>query len=158
MLRTSSVARRARHVRCIADANVLLPLLAEGHLHAAPAVDWWETCDDGDVGLSLPVRMALLRLLSNAKVMGSSILRPATAWNAVQRLIDDPRVEPVDQVPAAHHMFWYGNVARREPSPDLWTDAWLAALAQACDCEIVTFDRGFRSFSKLKLRLLEPAG
>ena len=37
-------------------------------------------------------------------------------------------------------------------------DAWLAALAQAHDCEMVTFDRGFRTFSKLKLRLLEPAG
>jgi len=45
---------------------------------------------------------------------------------------------------------------RREPSPDLWTDAWLAALAEASDCEMVTFDRGFRSFSRLKLRLLVP--
>lgn len=49
-------------------------------------------------------------------------------------------------------------MARREPSPDLWTDAWLAALAQAHDLEMVTFDRGFRSYSKLKLRLLEPTG
>jgi predicted nucleic acid-binding protein len=63
----------------------------------------------------------------------------------------------LDQVPAAHGKIWYDNVARREPSPDLWTDAWLAALAQAHDIEMVTFDRGFRSYSKLKLRLLEPA-
>lgn len=144
-------------MRCIADANVLLPLLTEGHAHQAPATDWWDSCDDGDVGLSLPVRMAVLRLLSNARVMGSYVLRPATAWNAVQSLIDDPRVELIEQVPAAHHTLWYGNVARREPSPDLWTDAWLAALAQAHDCEMVTFDRGLRSFPKLKLRLLELA-
>ena len=143
-------------MRCIADANVLLPLLTEGHAHQAPAADWWGACDDGEVGLSLPVRMALLRLLCNIRVMGTSVLRPAAAWNAVQGLIDDPRIERVDQVPSAHHTLWYGNVARREPSPDLWTDAWLAALAQALDCEMVTFDRGFRSFSKLKLRLLEP--
>jgi toxin-antitoxin system PIN domain toxin len=145
-------------VRCIADANVLLPLLTEGHAHQAPAADWWGSCEDDDVGLSLPVRMALLRLLSNTRVMGSSVLRPAAAWNAVQSLIDDPRIEVLDQFPAAHSKLWYDNVARREPSPDLWTDAWLAALAQAHDCEMVTFDRGFRSFSKLKLRLLEPAG
>lgn len=110
-------------MRCIADANVLLPLLAEGHAHQAPAADWWDACDNGDVGLSLPVRMALLRLLSNTKVMGSSVLRPAAAWNAVQRLIGDPRIEVLDQVPAAHGKLWYDNVARREPSPDLWTDA-----------------------------------
>jgi len=48
------------------------------------------------------------------------------------------------------------NVVRREPSPALRTDAWLAALAQAGDCEMVTFDRGFRLFSRLTLRLLVP--
>jgi len=143
-------------VRSIADANVLLPLLTEGHAHRTPAADWWEACNDADVGLSLPVHMAMLRLLSNAKVMGSSVLRPAAAWNAVRSLIEDPRIEVLDHVPAAHGKLWYDNVARREPSADLWTDAWLAALAQAHDCQMVTFDRGFRSFSKLKLRLLEP--
>ena len=144
-------------MRCIADANVLLPVLAEGHAHQVPATAWWDASADGDVGLSLPVRMALLRLLSNSRVMGTSVLRPAQAWSAVQSLIDDPRIEVLDQVPAAHGKLWYDNVARREPSPDLWTDAWLAALAQAHDCEMVTFDRGFRSFSKLKLCLLERA-
>lgn len=122
-------------MRCIADADVLLPVLVEGHVHQAPAAVWWGECNDGDVGLSLPVRMALLRLLSNSRIMGSSVLRPAQA---------------------AHARIWYDNVARREPSPDLWADTWLAALAQAHDIEMVTFDRGFRSHSKLKLRLLEP--
>ena len=144
-------------MQCIADANVLLPILTEGHAHRQPAIDWWESCEDDTVGLSLPVRMAILRLLSNARVMGSGTLRPVQAWSAVQRLIDDPRIVEVEQLPAAHAKHWYDNVARREPTPDLWTDAWLAALAQANDCEMVTFDRGFRSFSKLKLRLLDPA-
>lgn len=143
-------------MRCIADANVLLPLLTEGHAHQAPAADWWDVCGDSDVGLSLPVRMALLRLLTNSRVMGSSTLRPVQAWNAVQALIDDPRVVLIEQVPQGHGKYWYGCIARREPSPDLWTDAWLAALAMALDCDMVTFDRGFRAFSKLKLRLLEP--
>ena len=142
---------------CIADANVLLPLLTAGHSHHAAAFEWWDLCGDGDVGLSLPVHMALLRLLSNTKVMGSSVLRPAVAWKTVQSLIDDPRIELLDEVPPAHRALWYANVAKREPSPYLWTDAWLAALAQAHDCEMTTFDRGFRSFSKLKLRLLELA-
>jgi toxin-antitoxin system PIN domain toxin len=116
-----------------------------------------EACDDTSVGLSLPVRMALLRLLCNARVMGRSVLLPALAWKTVQSLIDDPRIELLDAVPASHDKLWHDNVARREPSPDLWTDAWLAALAQAHDCEMTTFDRGFRSFARLKLRLLEPA-
>ena len=145
-------------MRGIADANVLLPVLAEGHMHQAPANDWWDACADGDVGLSLPVRMALLRLLTNVRVMGTGTLRPSQAWTAVQALIDDPRIVMVDGVPPMHDRLWRDSIARREPSPNLWTDAWLAALAMAHDCEMVTFDRGFRSFSKLKLRLLEAAG
>jgi toxin-antitoxin system PIN domain toxin len=143
-------------MRSIADANVLLPLLTEGHAHRSPATAWWESCDDGEVGLCLPVRMALLRLLTNVRVMGSSILRPEQAWDVIDQLIDDPRITVVDQAPQTHAKHWRINVEGREPSPDLWTDAWLAALAQATDCEMTTFDRGFRSFAKLKLRLLSP--
>ena len=147
-------------MRCIADANVLLPVLAEGHVHRQPALDWWQECDDEEVGLCLPVHMALLRLLTNARVMGSGTLRPTQAWKVIEQLIDDPRTVPVDRVPPTHARHWQANVARREATPDLWTDAWLAALAQASDCEMVTFDKGFRWFAglRLRLRLLVPAG
>jgi predicted nucleic acid-binding protein len=101
--------------------------------------------------------MALLRLLTNAPVMGSSVLPPAQAWDAVQQLIDDPRISMIDQLPAGHARLWRENVLRREATPNLWTDAWLAAAARISECEMVTFDRGFRSFPKLSLRLLVPA-
>jgi toxin-antitoxin system PIN domain toxin len=144
-------------VRCIADANVLLPLLTEGHAHGRPADEWWQGCEDGDVGVCWPVRMALLRLLTNARVMGSGVQSPAQAWDAVRQLIDDPRVSMIDQLPAGHLKLWRENVLRREPTPNLWADAWLAAAAQISACDMVTFDRGFRSFPKLSLRLLVPA-
>ena len=85
------------------------------------------------------------------------MLRPEKAWDALEQLISDPRTVLVDAVPATHARYWRANVARREPSTDLWTDAWLAALAQATDGEMITFDRGFRSFRGLKLRLLSPS-
>jgi len=148
---------RRRYMRYIADTNVLLPVLTDGHAHHGPAVTWWESCDDGDVGLCLPVRMAILRLLTNVRVMGSGTLTPDRAWEVVDQLLNDPRVSMIDQTPQTHTKHWQANVAGRQASPDLWTDAWLAALAQSTDCEMVTFDRGFRSFAKLKLRLLVPA-
>lgn len=141
-------------MQCVVDVNVLLPILMEGHPHRLEATGWWDGCEDDAVGLSLPVRMALLRLLCNVRVMGSGTLRPVQAWNALQQLVDDPRIVLADQVPATHAKFWHDNVARREPTPDLWTDAWLAALAQAGACRLVTFDRGFRSFPRLDLHLL----
>ena len=143
-------------MRCIADANVLLPVLVDGHMHRPPALAWWDACADDEVGFCMPVRMALLRLLTNIRVMGSAILRPVEAWDAVEQLATDPRVSLIQQMPAGHAKAWRDNVVRREPSPNLWTDAWLAALARTSDCEMVTFDRGFRSFAKLTVRLLEP--
>ena len=146
-----------RPMRYLADVNVLLPLLTDGHPHRGPAVQWWEHCDDNNVGLSLPVHMALLRLLTNARVMGSSVLGPERAWEVVALLSDDPRIRIVDRLPATHAGHWHRCIAGREPSPNLWTDAWLAALALAADCEMVTFDKGFRAFSNLKLHLLSPS-
>ncbi|MGH8503317.1 MAG: TA system VapC family ribonuclease toxin [Gammaproteobacteria bacterium] len=142
-------------MRCIADVNVFLPVLAEGHSHRPAAVTWWDACGDGEVGLCLPVHLALLRLLSNPRVMGRSLLAPEQAWNAVAQLADDPRVVSADKIPQGHAKHWRANVTGREPTPNLWTDAWLAALAQSLRCEMVTFDHGFRSFAKLTLRLLE---
>lgn len=142
-------------MRFIADANVLLPLLSSDHPHHAVAGAWWEECGAGEVGFCLPVRMALLRLLTNRRVMGSSVQRPEAAWAAVEALAAHPRMTVVSEAPASHAERWRANVAGREPSPDLWTDAWIAALSQVTGCQMVTFDRGFRAFGQLRLRLLE---
>ena len=100
--------------------------------------------------------MALLRLLSNARGMGPDTLHPERAWEVVGELIGDPRVVVIEQPPLSHASYWLACVDGRVPSPDLWTDAWLAALALATDSERTTFDRGFLAFNKLKLRLLTP--
>ena len=41
------------------------------------------------------------------------------------------------------------------PTPNLRTDAWLAALAMATDSNMVTFDHGFRGYASLQLTLLQ---
>ncbi|MDB5972374.1 MAG: hypothetical protein JWQ90_4824 [Hydrocarboniphaga sp.] len=42
-------------MRHIADANLLLPVLTEGHAHRGPAIEWWEGCADGTVALGDPI-------------------------------------------------------------------------------------------------------
>jgi predicted nucleic acid-binding protein len=63
----------------------------------------------------------------------------------------------LDQAPQAHAQRWRATVEGREPTADRWTDAWLAALAQTSDCEMTTFDKGFRSFARLEPHLLSAA-
>jgi toxin-antitoxin system PIN domain toxin len=139
---------------CIADANVLFPLLVQGHAAYEVAKRWWDEQPDETVGTCLLTRLAVLRLLTNRVAMNGSPVTPGEALEAWQRLNDEPRSFHIDTDPAEHDRF-ASFVSSREPMPNLWTDAWLAALAISLDCEMTTFDRGFKSFRGLKLRLLE---
>lgn len=139
---------------CIADANVLFPLLIGGHAEHTSAWRWWEQQPDGGVGLCLLTRLAVLRLLTNRTAMNGVPISPSAALAAWEQLSGDPRTVSIEAEPVSHEGRFARLVAGREPSPKLWTGAWLAALAQSLDYDLTTFDRGFRSFEGLKLQLL----
>lgn len=139
---------------CIADANVLFPLLVQGHAAHQVAQSWWEEQADGTVGTCLLTRLAVLRLLTNKVAMNGIPVTPDQALQAWRQLHDDPRSLHIEVEPAVHEPRFIALVSGREPTPNLWSDAWLAALALSLDYEIATFDRGFKAFHGLKLRLL----
>jgi uncharacterized protein len=139
---------------CIADANVLFPLLVQGHAAHQAARLWWEEQQDGTVGTCLLTRLAVLRLLTNKIAMNGMPVAPEAALHAWRQLQNDPRSLQLEAEPINHEPRFVALVSGREPTPNLWTDAWLAALALSLDYEVATFDRGFKSFRGLKLRLL----
>lgn len=139
---------------CIADANVLFPLLVGGHGAHVSAWRWWEQQPDGNVGLCLLTRLAVLRLLTNRTAMNGMPISPTAALAAWEQLSGDPRAFSIEAEPVSHEGRFARLVAGREPTPNIWTDAWLAALAQSLDYDLTTFDRGFQSFGGLKLQLL----
>jgi toxin-antitoxin system PIN domain toxin len=139
---------------CIADANVLFPLLVQGHAAHQVARLWWEEQPDGTVGTCLLTRLAVLRLLTNKIAMNGMPVTPDEAVQAWRQLQNDPRSLQIEAEPINHEPRFVALVSGREPTPNLWTDAWLAALALSLDYEMATFDRGFKSFRGLKLRLL----
>ncbi len=141
-------------MNCIVDVNVLLPLLCEGHPFQASAYAWFETRDAGSVGWCLPVRLAVLRHLSNDRIMGSALLEPEDALDAWAQLAGDERMVEVKKVPEGLDAILRLNVAGRTASPKLWTDAWLAAMAESLGWEMVTYDRDFTRFEMNMLRLL----
>jgi toxin-antitoxin system PIN domain toxin len=140
---------------CIADANVLFPLLVEGHVAHEVAMAWWGEQADATVGTCLLTRLAVLRLLTNRAAMNGLPVSPTEALKAWRRLSDDPRSFHIDTPPTEHETRFTSFVSSREPTPNLWADAWLAALAASLDYDMTTFDRGFKSFHGLKLRLLQ---
>jgi uncharacterized protein len=143
---------------CIADANVLFPLLVDRHVAYEAARRWWEKRSDDSVGLCLLTRMTVLRLLTNRVAMNGAPTTPELALTAWQALAADPRSVFVDVAPSSHENFFASMVSGRRPTPNLWTDAWLAALARSLGHELVTFDRGFKSFDGIQLNLLKIEG
>lgn len=141
-------------VRSIADVNVLLPLLIPAHVSHTVARAWLAQQPEASVGWCTLTQLGVVRLLCNARVATTGALSPAAALAVWEQLASAPHFFEIGQTPAQHAEVLKRLVAGRETSPNLWTDAWIAALAQTLDCTIVTFDRGFRSFKGLKLRLL----
>jgi uncharacterized protein len=139
----------------LVDANVLLPLALSGHVATRAAFAWWNAQEPDSVVLCLPVRLAVLRLLSNRQVMGAGVLPPRRAWDVWRAFETDSRTVAVHEPPSGLDTYWLANVRDRVPAPNLWTDAWLAAYAEAAGLELVTFDQGFRSFGLTRLKILK---
>ncbi len=142
-------------MKALADVNVLFALLIAGHPHHGTAWRWWQECGDGTVALCWPTRLGVLRLLTNGTAMHGHPVAPETALVAWESLALDPRTFWLDPA-ATHERFFRKFVNGREPSPNLWNDAWLAALAASESCRLTSFDADFKSFELPKFEHLKP--
>jgi toxin-antitoxin system PIN domain toxin len=139
----------------LVDVNVVFALLVERHVHHATAWAWWSNRPDESVGLSLPVRLGVLRLLTNARAMEGSPASPTEALEAWDRFEEDPRTFWIPDQGRAHELCFRRFVAGRESSPNLWTDAWIAALAESAGMGLTSFDSGFSHFGLLRFEYLQ---
>jgi len=140
-------------VRFLPDVNVLFPLLVSRHAHREKALAWFEGIEAGDAALCRITRLGVLRLLCTPQVMGPDVLRPEAAMEAFAMLESDERMVLVPE-PEGLDVFLKSLVASRASSPNLWTDAYLAAFAQTSELRLVSFDRGFVKFSGLDFHAL----
>lgn len=83
--------------------------------------------------------MSLLRLMSNAAIMGDDVLTRGEAWWVIDRLRADDRVLWADDPPQLEAAF-RAISARHDHSHKLWTDDYLAAFAQAGGSSLATLD------------------
>jgi hypothetical protein len=103
-------------------------------------------------------QMSLLRSLSNPAVMGTDVANRSTAWNVVDQLKADDRVDWADE-PVGLEQVWRALSALDDNSHKLWTDDYLAAFAQAGDLSLVTLDRQFvRRYPSIHVETLARPG
>ena len=138
----------------LVDANVWVPILLGSHPHHAKATAWWDKVAPGEATWCRFTQDAVLRLLTNTHVMAGAPLTPDAAWIVWQQLALDVRTTFRVGEPIGVDSLWQNNVRGRTTTPKLWTDAYLAALAEASHIEMVTFDKGFQHFQLTYLRLL----
>jgi len=138
------------------DANVWLAIAADGHTHHAIATSWFDGQGSSSCALCRVFQMALLRHLTNSKIMGVNVQTQIEAWRSCDELGNDPRVvflqEPLGLEAAFRRLTQAGS-----PCHTLWTDAYLAASAVESQAQLVSFDRRFRRFGGLAFLALTDA-
>lgn len=137
------------------DANVWLALVAEAHAHHKEAAAYWEREAAARVVLCRVAQMGFLRLLTNKSVMGVHVLTPAAAWKQCVDLLALPEIQ-LQSEPRDLDETWAGFSDLGRTSPNLWTDAYLAAFAKCAGVRLVTFDQGFSRFHGLDCLILQP--
>lgn len=135
------------------DANIWLAIAVDGHSHHAAARDWFNAQLEGTCALCRVTQMALLRHLTNQKIMGENVQSQVEAWQACDVLRNDARVIFLPE-PAALETTFRSLSQAASPSLDRWTDAYLAAFGIQSAAQLVTFDKGFSRFAGLDLHLL----
>lgn len=138
---------------CLVDVNVWLALLVRQHEHHRLAGKWFDDLAASEAELCRLVQLALIRLLANRSIMGEHALSTTAAWDLIETLKEDERVEFVAE-PAGLDAVMPELLKYPVPTGKFVTDAYLAAFAMAASRRLVTLDRGFRQFRGLRVDLL----
>jgi toxin-antitoxin system PIN domain toxin len=138
---------------CLPDVNVWLALAVETHQHHSVAKDWIQESDGDQLLFCRITEMGLLRLLTNARVMGGSPLTTLAAWNVRDQLLRDPFIHMADE-PAQFQEHWRRTSRAGKIGPNFWTDAYLVSFCAAANCTLVTLDRALAVKRACPVRLL----
>lgn len=136
------------------DVNVWLALAAEAHTHHRRADGYWHNEAAPLAVFCRITQLAFLRHLTNRSVMGAHTLVPAAAWRKWTDFLSLPEVTLLEE-PAGLTAQLGKFCDTGQTSPNLWTDAYLAAFSKCAGLRLVTFDQGFSRFAGLELLILK---
>lgn len=139
------------------DINVWLALAVQEHPHHAAAKSYWEGVqrDMHTTPATAPQKiyfcritmLGLVRLLCQPKVVGEGALALPAAWAVYQGFRALPMIDLLAEPPDVDTHIETLLATQGALPHRLWTDAYLAALAQNSGMRLVTFDRDFERFN-----------
>lgn len=144
------------------DINVWLALAVQEHPHHASARLYWEDVMAQSTTAIAPrlwfcrtTALGLVRVLCQPKAVGSGALDLAAAWRLYQSYRALPLIGLLaDPLSCDSHI--NDLLTSTQPGARLWTDTYLAALAQSSGLRLVSFDRDFERFGLSNLLRLNP--
>ena len=142
------------------DINVWLALVVQEHPHHTAARSYWGDCAMARTlgqkqHFCRATMLGLVRLLCQPKLMGEGVLKLADAYAIYRRLRETEGVAFCTDTESADHLLaaWALDVATPLPAR-LWSDAWLAAVAESAGLRLVSFDTDFRRFALTRSLIL----
>jgi toxin-antitoxin system PIN domain toxin len=131
------------------DLNVWLALSDGGHSHHSETKAWFDRLSyDARLIFSRYTQIGLLRLLTNASVMGERTHTLRNAWAVYDRWLEDPLVAFLPDPHTMETAFrWVTEPFADQPASKWIGDCWLLAFAQAAQAHLVTFDRALLQFA-----------
>lgn len=128
------------------DVSVWVSLSAPDHVHHIRARRYWDNEAAADLAFCRVTALALLRFLTNPRILGEAALDGAGAWRALVTWLAVRGVSFLREPAGLDEWLarWSGELDLRGGQ---WTDAYLAAFAVASGCRLVAFDADFRRYS-----------
>ncbi len=142
-------------MRDLLDASVWLPLSAPDHVHYSRARRYWDDEAADELVFCRITALALLRDLTNPRVLGEAALDGGAAWRALQTWLALPQVTMLGEPVGLDELLgeWAGQLDLRAGK---WTEAYLAAFAAASGSRLVAFGGDFRRYPGIELLHLRP--
>ena len=142
-------------MRDLLDASVWLPLSAPDHVHYSRARRYWDDEAASELGFCRVTALALLRHLTNPRILGEAALDGGAAWRALQTWLALPQVTLLGEPAGLDELLgqWAVQLDLRAGK---WTDAYLAAFATASGARVVAFDGDFYRYPGVEFLHLKP--
>ncbi len=136
------------------DVNVWLAFSVADHEHHQRARRYWYEEAGDRLAFCRVTALGLLRLTTNATVMGGQPLTVAQAWQAYDAFRRLPEVLLANEPEGCEALLKRWALGDRFTSRK-WTDAYLAAFARASGFRLVSLDGDFTHFDGLEFLHLE---
>lgn len=135
------------------DVNVLLAAHRDDHPHHASVRPWFDGLLARSEGFAVPdtVWASFVRIATNRRIF--TVPTPlADAFSFVRAVRAQPH--HVALTPSERHVELFEELClAADATGDLAADAYVAAIAVEHDCELVSLDRDFARFPRLRWRL-----